>query len=330
MHDTVKQPVTPLFLFSMPRAGSTLTQRILASHAQIASAAEPWILLPYVYSMRAEGVLAHYRHFQTVRAIRDFCKELPEGRRSYLHALRDFVCRLYSEAAGPNVRYFLDKSPPYCLIASEILEIFPEAKAVFLFRTPGAIAASMNETFDRGRWTVPSWKPYLYEGMQNMLEAFAQNRDRVHALRFEDLVTDPEAECRKLFEYLEIPFEPSVVHEFSAVRFKGRLGDQTGRYTYEDISREPLEKWKKTMANTLRKAWLRRYLRWLGAERLALMGYELNELLREVRTLRSGTRFLLSDLSRMVRAPLTAILEPHLVLRKLKRLPDTHRIYKHY
>jgi hypothetical protein len=31
------------------------------------------------------------------------------------------------------------------------------------------------------------------------------------------------------------------------------------------------------MAGPLRQAWCRRYLRWLGAERLALMGYDHDE-----------------------------------------------------
>ena len=133
-----------------------------------------------------------------------------------------------------------------------------------------------------------------------------------------------------MFEYLELPFDPQVLTAFSNVKFKGRLGDQTGRYTYDGISRKPLEKWKTTMANGLRKHWLRGYLRWLGAERLALMGYDLDGMLREVRAIPSGMRFLLSDLGRMLRAPLTAILEPHQVFKKLKLLPQSHRIHKHY
>ena len=41
----------PLFLFSLPRAGSTLTQRLLAAHPAICSAAEPWILLPLFHAL---------------------------------------------------------------------------------------------------------------------------------------------------------------------------------------------------------------------------------------------------------------------------------------
>lgn len=44
---------TPLFLLSLPRSGSTLAQRFLAAHDAIARASEPWILLPYLYTLRA-------------------------------------------------------------------------------------------------------------------------------------------------------------------------------------------------------------------------------------------------------------------------------------
>ena len=38
---------SPIFLFSLPRSGSTLLQRVLMSHKDIASVAEPWLMLPF-------------------------------------------------------------------------------------------------------------------------------------------------------------------------------------------------------------------------------------------------------------------------------------------
>ena len=38
--------IRPIFIFSAPRSGSTLLQRVLAAHTQVATASEPWILLP--------------------------------------------------------------------------------------------------------------------------------------------------------------------------------------------------------------------------------------------------------------------------------------------
>ena len=63
----------PIFLFSLPRSGSTLAQRIIASHAEIATTAEPWLLLPCLYALRHGGVYAEYSQATAVKAIRDFC-----------------------------------------------------------------------------------------------------------------------------------------------------------------------------------------------------------------------------------------------------------------
>ena len=50
----------PIFVFSLPRSGSTLLQRVLMSHNDISSVAEPWILLPQIYSLKKEGTLSEY------------------------------------------------------------------------------------------------------------------------------------------------------------------------------------------------------------------------------------------------------------------------------
>ncbi|MFW6066259.1 MAG: sulfotransferase, partial [Planctomycetota bacterium] len=42
--------VSPLILFSLPRSGSTLLQRMLSLHGRIASTAEPWLLIPQLYA----------------------------------------------------------------------------------------------------------------------------------------------------------------------------------------------------------------------------------------------------------------------------------------
>ena len=71
---------TPLFLFSLPRSGSTLAQRILAAHGGIATTSEPWILLPYLYTLRDNGIYAEYNHRSLISAIEDFYEMLPGGR----------------------------------------------------------------------------------------------------------------------------------------------------------------------------------------------------------------------------------------------------------
>jgi hypothetical protein len=73
------------------------------------------------------------------------------------------------------------------------------------------------------------------------------------------------------------------------------LGDPTGARRYSTISAEPVEKWRATLANPYRKRWCRGYLRWVGAERLAVMGYDLEELLEQLDAIGTSPRSVASD-----------------------------------
>ena len=67
----------PVFLFSLPRSGSTLVQRLIAGHPEVATTSEPWVLLPLLYTMRRPGAFTEYGHRTAVRAIDDFTGQLP-------------------------------------------------------------------------------------------------------------------------------------------------------------------------------------------------------------------------------------------------------------
>jgi hypothetical protein len=292
--------IQPIFVFSVSRSGSTLIQRVIAAHDGVATVSEPWILLPYLYTLRSGGVSAEYEHELMVTAVEDFCKELPGADDDYRVELREFVLKLYEKAAGPRARYFLDKSPPYCLIAEEIISLFPEGKFVFVWRNPLSIVASIIQTWEP--WHPTMFRSDLFIGLPRLIAAYRAHRAHVHSVRFEDLVgvgNDPHP-WNDLMSYLGVPFEPDALTRFSQVELNGRMGDPTGIKRYSALSSEPQEKWKETLANPLRKEWCRRYLRFLGEERLALMGYDGRQILRELDAQAISTKHLIGDLGRMI------------------------------
>lgn len=286
--------IQPIFLFSISRSGSTLVQRIIGAHEGVATASEPWLVLPHAYTLRRRGVDAEYVHPLLVTAIEDFCDRLPEGEDDYLLELREFVLRLYEKAAGDDASYFLDKTPPYCLVPDEVMRLFPEAKFVFLWRNPLSVVASMIETW--GPWYPTFMSSDLFIGLPRLIAAYEENRDRVHAARFEDLIGGNEARWTELMEYLGIEFEPEALASFAKVELGGRMGDPTGRKKYSTLSAEPQQKWKGTLANPLRRDWCRRYLRFLGAERLATMGYDIDRLVGELASQPIGFDSFIPDL----------------------------------
>src|SRR5438309_4568144 len=101
--------IQPIFIFSVSRSGSTLVQRVIAAHEGVATASEPWLLLPHAYALRPDGVRAEYFHPLMARALQDFCATLPDGVEDYRRGIREFALGLYQRAAGDGARYFLDK-----------------------------------------------------------------------------------------------------------------------------------------------------------------------------------------------------------------------------
>ena len=257
-----------------------MIQRVIGAHDGVATVSEPWLLLPHAYTLRPQGIDAEYVHPLMVAAIEDFCEELPRGNEDYLAELRGFALRLYEKAAGDGATYFLDKSPPYCLVASEIMRLFPDGKFIFLWRNPLSVVASLIETW--GPWHPTFMSGDLFIGLPRLVATYEANRDRAHAVKFEDLVSGDEVRWQALMNYLDIEFEPDALTGFAKTDLKGRMGDPTGQKKYSALSSEPQQKWKGTLANPLRREWCRRYLRFLGAERLAAMGYDHRQLVHEL------------------------------------------------
>jgi len=319
--------MTPLFLLSLPRSGSTLLQRILATHRDVATTAEPWLLLPIYYSLRRDGHYSEYYSDTAADAIRDFCDELPDGIVDFRREVADMASRLYRKAAKREVRYFLDKTPRYHLIADELLDTFSDAKFLILWRHPLAIAASMIESYAKGQWNLWHFYVDLYKGMDQLIRLYQEQPDRFHVIGYEQLLSDPERICRELFSYLDLDFDPLQLEHFNGVKFNGRMGDHTGVKTYTSISTQSLNRWKQSFCNPIRKRWGGRYLQWIGEERLRLMGYELEELKRDLASAPSTSRYLLTDTLRMSYGVADGLFDIGLARRKIRLHHKQQHLY---
>ncbi len=291
-------PVTPIFVLSLPRSGSTLMQRMIARHASIATSSEPWLMIPLLTALQGDVIYASFSHYTAREALEDFCGELPDGTQSFYDAARRFGLDLYAEASGGEAPYFLDKTPRYFLIAEELIRTFPDAKFVFLWRNPLAIAASIIETFGRGHWNINKYRIDLYEGVDALLAASERLGDAAHHVHFEELVQHPDEVASGVFSFLGLDPDEVRTSDFTEVRLSGRMGDKTGTERYNRVAVEPLSKWQQVLANPLRKQWANSYLDWLGPERLRRIGYDRETVRAQLRAAGPSTDNLGSDLLR--------------------------------
>lgn len=273
--------VTPILLLSLPRSGSTLVQRVLASYDGVETASEPWLLLPLLLPLRGDVPAAGSWQPRIHEALGDFARELPEGTASYERAVGDAARAIYEQAAEGSP-YYLDKTPPYFLIIDEIVRALPEARLVVLWRNPLAVLSSVVETFCDGRWRPQDYPTSLFGGLARLVDGSQRHADRICTVRYEDLVGGEETEWRRLTAFLGLDFDPTSLERFSGVRLDGAMGDPVGTKAYSSLVLEPREKWRRTISNPVRRAWAARYLEWIGDERLATMGYDGRQLRTEL------------------------------------------------
>lgn len=243
--------------------------------------------------------------------------------------MEDLALRLYRDRAGPRARFFVDKTPRYHVVSADIVRAFETGRFVFLWRNPLAIVASMIEVWGHGRWNIYEFDFDLYDGLEGLIEGQRLAGERGVSLRYKDLVAEsPEARAR-IFAHLGLDIDEARPDAQQDVRLSGRMGDQAGVRAYRGLSADPALKWRQTLASPLRKFWCRRYLRWIGRERLQAMGYDLDVLLRELREAPTSWRTVPSDAWRMLFGYAVRLLEPWIMLDKLASLRHGGRIRAH-
>jgi len=116
-----------------------------------------------------------------------------------------------------------------------------------------------------------------------------------------------------------------MLTDLDNVELLGRLGDRRRSV----VTPAPPGHWHGAFATPLRQRWARRYLRWIGHERVATMGYDLDALLAELASVPARSDGQVRDALRMMYGVVWSGFEPVLVRDKLKRLRDWRGIHAH-
>ena len=134
----------------------------------------------------------------------------------------------------------IGKLPLNTLFLPLINRVFPDARVVFAIRDPRDVCLScfmqnfaLNEAmahFLDLELTVE----YYVEVMETGLAALEMLPIKAHRVRYEELVHEPETECRALLEFLDLEWDP-VVLEFH----RHQSGRQIETPSYPQVS-QPL------------------------------------------------------------------------------------------
>lgn len=269
-----------IFLISQPRAGSTLTQRILGTHREIYTVSEPWIMLHPLYAMRRDGYQAEYSIQNSQRALDNFLNLHPEGEDAYFQAVRQMNLSLYQgllQTSGK--RYFLDKTPRYYYILPELYRTFPEAKYILLLRNPLAIFCSIFNTFIQDHW----WKIQYYQGdllrAPNLIaQGLTDLQNKSLVLQYENLLVNPEIEIERVCNFLNVSFDAEIISYGDYNSEKWQFGDRSLIDQENKPMNQNCDRWQENLQNPIIWQSANNYLEFLGKDLLADLGYSYTQL----------------------------------------------------
>jgi tetratricopeptide (TPR) repeat protein len=193
-----------IFVVGRPRSGSTLVEQILSSHSAIEGTAE----LPYIAALSSR------------LADRDSNSALGS---KYLPALANLTPVALAQLGEEYLQdasihrkldrpFFIDKKPGNFFHIGLIHLILPNAKIIDARRHPAANGLSMFKSYSsKGRLRLAELGQFYRDYVELMAHFDAVLPGMVHRVIYENLVANPEAEVRRLLDYLGLPFEENCL-----------------------------------------------------------------------------------------------------------------------
>ena len=278
---------TPIFIFSLPRSGSTLLQKIIASSDEVDTASEPWLLLPILYTQKEKGLVAEYSHEHALVALHAVREAIREKGSDYDHLVRAFAESLYSALSKKGSKYFLDKTPRYYLIINEILRTFPNAKFIFLFRNPlSQLSSHLRIHGGRIRTMYFNAIDILF-GHTLLAEGYRLAHDRALKFTYSQLVSETDSVRKELNDFLGLDIQAEVLSNLKSVELKGKLGDPgLMANKKQSVNTKSLVKWKSDVTSLVRKVLVKKYLQNIDDSYFECLGQSRDEFLQQLSAIR--------------------------------------------
>jgi tetratricopeptide (TPR) repeat protein len=230
------QASDPIFILGRPRSGSTLVEQILSSHSAIEGTAE----LPYIANIAKRlarrqglGVVLDTDALAALAALyADAVAALGEEYLAYAHAHRKLGRPL-----------FIDKKPDNYLFTGMIHLILPNARVIDARRNPADSCLSTFKLYSAaGRLRITELGRSYREYVELMAHFDRVLPGKVHRVIYENMVDNPETEIRKLFDYLELPFEENTLRFYETKR---TILTPSSEQVRRPITKDAVEYWRR-------------------------------------------------------------------------------------
>ncbi len=192
----------PVFIFGMPRSGTTLIEQILASHPQVYAAGELTL-----FEETANRVLGGGTAVTPEAMLEASCERLRELGEAYAGALR---------AMAPQARLVTDKMPANLRFAGLIRIVLPNAKMIHARRDPLDTSLSCFTQYFGGD------QPWAYDLAEigRYYRAYARLMEHWRGvvapeamleIDYETVVADFEAQARRIVAFCGLEWDPACL-----------------------------------------------------------------------------------------------------------------------
>ena len=194
---------TPLFIVGLPRTGTTLVERIVASHSQVQSIGETEFIQMI---MRNESGVTGIEKMTPAMMEAVAGKDISRIRYSYLNLVR------YRLGEQP---IFIDKLPFNILYLGFIAKAWPDKPVVLMQRSPMDACFSMyKQVFTwayKFSYSLESLGKY-YAAYDRLCQHWRELLgDRLIEVQYEELVVDQEVQTRRVLDALGLDFEEACL-----------------------------------------------------------------------------------------------------------------------
>jgi hypothetical protein len=219
-----------LFIVGCARSGTTLVRRIVDAHPQIAITTEMHWISHYVNYFKNQNRLVTPELVTELTGHKRFAQfEIPreefEGLLGCAEAIPypTFLRRLFDLYGKINNKPLVgNKTPAYVRSMPTFHALWPEAKFVHIIRDGRDVCLSVlnwkkaERTAGRyASWeedpvttTALWWERKVHKARE---DGAALGPALYHETLYEDLVEDPERECKKLCEFLGVPYDDAMI-----------------------------------------------------------------------------------------------------------------------
>lgn len=225
-----------LFACGVPRSGTTLLQRMLNSHPELAIANDTHFI-PRALEKTDRKLVDRVLGGERVRLTDELVANVIEYHRFYRLGLSrqrwnvvvgcceyydQLVSSIYSEFANTNGKFLAgEKTPDYCRRLDLLNAMFPDAKLVHIVRDGRNVALSLMQWAkpDKGPGKLELWNSqpigvcalwWRWLAL-NGLESGLRLGKSYFQLRYETLVSHPEDELLELSHFLEIEYSHEML-----------------------------------------------------------------------------------------------------------------------